>query len=49
MESKNAYRDMTKVQLKEIVKQLVKYPVPRVLREVFCRSEKESSNAKHVC
>ena len=42
LESKVAYRKMTKVQHKEVDKQLVRYEVPRALREVFCQGEKKT-------
>ncbi len=42
LESKDAYREMTKVQHKEIIKQLVRHQVPRVLHEVFCQGENKT-------
>ncbi len=33
---------MTKEQHKEVIKQLVRYQVPRVLHEVFCQNEKKA-------
>ena len=42
IESKNAYREKTKEQHKEVIKQLVRYKVPRVLHEVFCQNEKKA-------